>query len=200
MWWIFFLFLRVLCHVFPNPSKIQLPSSPNFVSFFKSFKTNYCFQNILGCVVFHWRATSLHGATLLNCLFLSQQLSTASSSMARGEILCWNPISILWFVWLRLAQALGMMVQLWVNMDTHTTVFRRQSVLIFIVWLWLLQSSSVVVSEPWDWAGIYVSFRAKHFTVSFCEHCPAASHCINYYLLLIEASYKRIEKCPDFWV
>lgn len=153
------------------PRSSFLPYSLNFVSFFKSFNTNYCFQNILGCVVFHWRAISLHGARLLNCLFLSQQLLIASSSMARGEILCWTPISILGFVWLRFTQALGMMLQLYELIWTHTLLCSEGKVFLYS------SSGSDSYSLPlqWslslgNWAAIYISFRAEHFIVSSSMH------------------------------
>lgn len=63
-----------------------LPSLPIQLCVFSfSFKTNVCYPNVLGCVVYHWSVVDILGASLLERMPPShcERLTIANSSMTR---------------------------------------------------------------------------------------------------------------------
>lgn len=118
----------------------------------------------------------------------SQQLWNANSSSARRKNPrpppCWD------FVWLKLAGVLCMLSQsLCAHMCKCPTVCRRHCFLVVIHYPWLLQPGHHMLSftgNPvplWEWFNIDLSFKDKHFAVSYSLHVDQLWVSVNCQLL-----------------
>lgn len=121
-----------LSHSSANSSQIQIHplSTPTKLCVLVfSNQIHVCFLYILGCVAFHWGMVRLiRGHTPKeNGLFLSQQLSVASSCLARGKFHPTCPLHVRIWCHLSLHEACTCCHMLWVHMCNCTVVFQIQS-------------------------------------------------------------------------
>lgn len=70
--------------------------------------------------------------------------------------------------------------------------------------LWLLQSLYFLVHNDSQvlvaWGVTYVPFGTEHSSLSLLAPSPVVGNCINHYLLQVEMSQMRVERCVDLWI